>query len=430
MTDERFATPRQSVRPSDETTRRPAGTGRRSGGAADAVRVLTILAHPDLRRIGDRVPLVELDAGHGIELSRSKPELAPPDMVWHGRPLDDPYLSRQPWRLEADGEGLVLHRQGSGLDVRVDGEGVIRRDDPAGTITVPAVALDAGVSLILADRVALWLHRLPTDAVAGPIDREMVGASATLGEVLNSIERAADLGVPVLLRGESGTGKELAARALHARGRRPNGPFVAVNLGALSPTLAASELFGHTKGAFTGAIGKPGFFRAAEGGTLFLDEVGEAPTEVQAMLLRALEVGEIVPVGSHEPVPVDVRLIAATDSDLEARVRRGDFKEPLLHRLSAYEIRLPALRERLDDLGRLFVHFAFRVLDEIGEGSRRGAPDADAPPWLPPDLIARLARYPWPGNVRQLRNIVRQLVIDGRGEAQLRAGPRLEALLD
>ena len=192
-----------------------------------------------------------------------------------------------------------------------------------------------------------------------------------------------------------------------------------------------AELFGHAKGAFTGAEkAREGFFRAAEGGTLFLDEIGEATPEVQAMLLRVLETRQVVPVGSHRPISLDVRLIAATDSDLVARSRRGDFKEPLLHRLAAYVVELPPLRERKEDIGRLFVHLARPVLRELGEEYRLNLPATDGRPWLPPSLIAHLARESWTGNVRQLANVVRQLVIDSREEGRLRDDPPLLAQLN
>lgn len=415
-----------SVAISDETTRQPARPGRSSGDGHgdDLVPALTILSHPDLRRIGDIAPLLELGLDCQVALSRTEPSFAPPGAIWDARPLDDPYLSRRPWILRPVGAGVSLHSHGSSIDLEMHGEPV------ADGVEISDVDLGRGVVVTLEHRIALLLHHIPTELPPSGSGSDMVGASAGLTRVRAAIGRVADLDVPVLLRGESGTGKELAARSLHDRSRRAARPFVAVNLGALSPSLAASELFGHVKGAFTGAVtAREGYFRAAEGGTLFLDEVGEAPSEVQAMLLRALDNGQIVPVGSHTPRQVDVRLVAATDSDLEGRARRGDFKEPLLHRLSAYEIQLPPLRERRDDLGRLFVFLAREFLRDLGEEELLDRCDPDAPPWLPADLMTRLAGFHWPGNVRQLKNVVRQLVIDSRSERQLRAGARLETLL-
>ncbi|MEM9594056.1 MAG: sigma 54-interacting transcriptional regulator [Acidobacteriota bacterium] len=408
----------------DSVTREP--PRRPAGADPPPVTAATLLSHPNLRRVGDRALLPELDAGAEVLLSRGSPDFAPPESAW-GRPLDDPYLSRRPVSLSRGPAGGLEIRQGeSPSTLRVDGREI------AGRVLVDGAALDGGVTLELADRVAMVLHRLPA-RLAGQgaaFGLGMVGASAGAARVRASVERVADLEVPVLLRGESGTGKELTAQAVHDRGPRRDGPFVAVNLGAIPPALAAAELFGSVKGAFTGAVGgQRGYFLTAHGGTLFLDEVGEAPAEVQVMLLRALETGEIYPLGSQQPRRVDVRLVAATDSDLEARVRRGDFKAPLLHRLAAYEITLPPLRERRDDIGRLLVHFARQELGALGQLSALEDHDPDAPPWLPADLAARLARFGWPGNVRQLRNVLRQLVIDARGRGSLEVGHRIESLL-
>lgn len=298
-------------------------------------------------------------------------------------------------------------------------------------MTHSAARLDTGVVLELAGRVTLYLHRQEDPPRARVAHHDsLIGESEALYSVREAIDRVAHLDVPVLLRGETGTGKELVASALHRRSRRHGRPFLAVNLGALPPSLAAAELFGNVKGAFTGASqARAGLFRGADGGTLFLDEVAEAPGEVQAMLLRALETQRVMTVGSHTEVPVNVRLIAATDAQLEQRVERGDFRAPLLHRLAAYEIQLPPLRQRLEDLGRLVAHFARQAEDEVeraGWLDSRGPAD---PPWMPSHVMARLALYRWPGNVRQLRNVVRQLMIDGQDEDSLRLGPRLERLL-
>jgi len=198
----------------------------------------------------------------------------------------------------------------------------------------------------------------------------------------------------------------------------------------LTPSLAASELFGNVKGAFTGAAqARAGFFRAADGGTLFLDEVAEAAGEVQAMLLRTLESRRVMAVGSHTETAVDGGLIAATDARLEQRVERGEFRAPLLHRLAAYEIHLPPLRARREDIGLLAAHFVRESEDELGRAGWLASREPDGPPWMPSEVMARLVRYHWPGNVRQLRNVIRQLMIDGQGEACLRLGPRFEALL-
>ena len=393
------------------------------------VALLTVLSHPDPGRVGERAGLTSLTHHGSVKLDRHSPRFTPLGQPWNDRPLDDPYLSRKPWTISRAEQGLLLARGDSSTELRLDGARV------GETAFVSAHDLELGVTLELSGRIALLLHSMPQDlfsaAETEPQHHEMVGASASLMRVRHAVTRVADLAVPVLIRGESGTGKELVARALHHQSRRAGKPFVAVDLGVLSPALAAAELFGHAKGAFTGAAtAREGFFRAADGGTLFLDEVGEATAEVQAMLLRVLETRQVLAVGSHQPIPVDVRLIAATDSDLEARVRRGDFKEPLLHRLAAYVIELPPLRERREDIGRLFVHLARPVLRELGEEHRLQGPAEDGVPWIPAELMARLARETWTGNVRQLANVVRQAVIDSRGQSRLRDRPGLYARLD
>jgi two-component system nitrogen regulation response regulator GlnG len=201
-------------------------------------------------------------------------------------------------------------------------------------------------------------------------------------------------------------------------------------MAALPASLAAAELFGAAKGAFTGADRKrPGYFSRAHGGTLFLDEIGETPMEVQPLLLRALESGEIQPVGADEPARVDVRLLAATDGDLEQAIEAGRFRAPLLHRLSGYEIRIPPLRERRDDIGRLFVHFLRQELAAMGEERSLDDPGPEGRPWLTASLVARLAGCSWPGNVRQLRNVARQLAVDSRGLPEALVSPRLDVLL-
>ena len=384
-----------------------------------------MISHPDFRRAGERTVLWPLSAAPVLQLGRNTPEFSRPGEVWESRALDDPYLSRRPWSLSRQIDGVLLSREGSSTELIADGESVGR------SMLLPDELVDRGVILELAGRITLLLHSASSVSLeAQRVDTSIVGASEALSEVLAAIQRVADLSVPILLRGESGTGKELVARELHRQSRRSRRPFIAVNLGALPTSLAASELFGHVKGAFTGAASaREGYFSAADRGTLFLDEIGEAPAEVQAMLLRTLETGEVVPVGSHTAKKVDVRVIAATDSDLESRASRGDFKEPLLHRLSAYVIRLPALRDRRDDIGRLALSFVRHALDELGDAERLDRFEPQGEPWMEASVAARLTRHAWPGNVRQLRNVVRQLVIDSRGQELLRPGRRLDELL-
>jgi two-component system nitrogen regulation response regulator GlnG len=233
----------------------------------------------------------------------------------------------------------------------------------------------------------------------------------------------------VLVLGETGSGKELAARAIHQASQRRGEPFVAVNMATLPATLAAAELFGAVRGAYTGADRRrQGLFAQAHGGTLFLDEIGETPPEVQALLLRAVETHEIRPVGSEAVQKVDVRLISATDADLEAGIAAERFRAPLLYRLGGFELHLPPLRARRDDIARLLRHFLRRELAAVGEQRRLETAPGETP-WLSAELVARLVAYDWPGNVRQLRNVTRQLVINSRGEERARLPEPVEMLL-
>jgi two-component system nitrogen regulation response regulator GlnG len=374
---------------------------------------LTILGHPQVQRIGERAALLDLSSGREALLSRGEPRFSPPGESAL-RPLAVPYLSRRPWLLRSTaGGGVQLVRGGSPMSLAANDEPV---DSEA---SFSAAEVERGVVLLLAGHVVLLLHRFRPVFPASLPRYGLVGLSDSLLDLCHQIARVADLNVPVLLRGESGTGKELVASALHGASSRRDRPFLALNMGALPASLAAAELFGATRGAYTGAEhARRGYFRRAHGGTLFLDEIGETPQEVQPLLLRALESGEVQPLGSEELARVDVRVLAATDADLEQAVAAGRFRAPLLHRLGGYAIRLPTLRERRDDIGRLFFHFLREELAAVGEELRLTDPDPDAQPWPPAAWIARLAAAPWPGNVRQLRNVARSLAIDSRGTGE------------
>ena len=388
-----------------------------------SVPALTVISHPLPRRAGERLLLDAVTAGREVALSRNGPDFTRPGSAL-GQPLSDPFISRKPL-LIAPGTlpGHVrLTNSDGGTQVGIAGSPL------QGTWELSPEELAAGVPLELGGRVVVLLHLVEPDAEGAASDTlGMVGESTGVRRLRHHIERVADLDVPVLIRGETGTGKERVAQAIHQRSQRRAGKFLSVNLGAIPKELAAAELFGTHKGAFTGATqSREGFFRAAHGGTLFLDEVGEAPPEVQVMLLRVLETGELYPVGGSTPVTVDVRLLAATDANLEEQIRDGRFKAPLMHRLAGYDIHVPPLRERREDIGRLFFHFAREELEVLGEAHRLDNDDAYAEPWLPAPLAVRLVRFPWPGNIRQLRNLARQLVIGSRGQPRLLADPRLE----
>jgi DNA-binding NtrC family response regulator len=247
----------------------------------------------------------------------------------------------------------------------------------------------------------------------------IIGSSPALRAVLRDLSLAADSDATVLILGESGTGKELAARALHLNSRRKSGPFVVVNCAAIPEGLIESELFGHRRGAFTGATeDRKGKFELADGGTLLLDEVGELPLALQPRLLRVLQEGEVDKVGAPSPVRVDVRVVTATHQDLEARVREGTFREDLWYRLNVIPLRLPPLRERPEDVPLLVEHLL------IKHSRRHGR----SVPRLSPEAFNRLERYDWPGNVRELENLLERLVVLSRSET-IEEGDLPETLL-
>jgi two-component system nitrogen regulation response regulator GlnG len=235
----------------------------------------------------------------------------------------------------------------------------------------------------------------------------LIGRSLAMQEIYRVIARLTQTDLTVMIMGESGTGKELVARALHDYGKRKRGPFVAVNMAAIPKELIESELFGHERGAFTGAIHRGiGRFEQAEGGSLFLDEIGDMPMEAQTRLLRVLQQGEYTTVGGRVPIKTDVRIIAATNRELRQLIQQGLFREDLYYRLNVVPVRLPPLRERVEDIGDLARHFLHKA---EGEGLPAKRLDTEA--------LELLKRYRWPGNVRELENLVRRLVVLHSGEA-------------
>jgi DNA-binding NtrC family response regulator len=318
----------------------------------------------------------------------------------------------------------------------LDGLGVLARMREAG-VAVPVIvqtahggidnvvtamragATDFVVKPVGAERLAVSLRNaLATSALEGELARikrsragtlsfkDIITRSPRMQAVLRTAEKAAGSAIPVLIEGQSGVGKELIARAIHGSGERRSKPFIAVNCGAIPDNLVESLLFGHEKGAFTGATERhTGKFVEASGGTLFLDEVGELPPAAQVKLLRAIQEGEVEPVGARKPVKVDVRLISATNRDLIADVKAGRFREDLFYRLHVFPITVPALRERPEDIPELTRHFLARFAAE--EGKRARSVSAEA--------LALLAAYRWPGNVRQLENAVFRAVVLAEG---------------
>jgi len=246
-------------------------------------------------------------------------------------------------------------------------------------------------------------RQLRAQAVSGSSFHGLIGRNPAMLALYDQISRVADLKTTVLIQGESGTGKELVARAIHTSGARAQQPFVAVNCGAISEHLLESELFGHVKGAFTGAINdKAGLFEQANGGTLLLDEVGEMPPLLQVKLLRVLQEGEIRRVGAAVSQRVDVRVVSATARDLQAEVASGRFREDLFFRLNVFTVQLPPLRERLDDLPLLADQFVRSCSARMGR---------EPAPRLTSDALRHLISYSWPGNVRELENVIERSLV-------------------
>ena len=401
--------------------------GTEQGRAPIRVPALSIVWHADPDRVGE-IHALALAAGQAVAVDRLAP-LFTPAGGGEGRPLADNRLSRSTPALHiswgAEGR-LTLAPGDPARPPEVYGAPLERP-----TVIEPA-ELDGGVIITLARRIVLCLHwiQLPL-ARSAPLG--LIGHGDGIEKVRQLIRRVADLDVPVLLRGETGSGKEMVARALVQASQRADKPLISVNMAAISPTTAVAELFGHERGAFTGAGGaREGYFGDAAGGTLFMDEVGLTPAGLQPMLLRVLETGEILPVGGTRPRKVNVRVVSATDADLEAQMADRAFLEPLFHRLAGFQIMLPPLRRRREDFGSLLLHFLRGELGAVGESDRLEdtSEDPTARPWLSATDVARLAMGSWPGNVRALRNAVRQIVISSRGEARARIDDRVEQLMD
>ena len=266
--------------------------------------------------------------------------------------------------------------------------------------------VDEAVALItraVAHNREIWSRDAGAETVSAP---GIIGSAPAMQEVFRAIGRLSRSHLTVLITGESGSGKELVARALHRHSPRATRTFIALNTAAIPRELLESELFGHERGAFTGAQSRRlGRFEQADGGTLFLDEIGDMPADLQTRLLRVLSDGEFYRVGGHMPVRVDVRIIAATHQDLEARVRAGTFREDLFHRLNVIRVHSPALRERREDIPLLLAHFLEQAAREIGV----------EPKTLKPEVVRYLGTLDWPGNVRQLENSCRWLTVMASG---------------
>ncbi|MCB9760776.1 MAG: sigma-54-dependent Fis family transcriptional regulator [Alphaproteobacteria bacterium] len=385
------------------------------GHAAPWRFTLTVLAHPDLGRVGARA---RLDPAGELQISRVTPLFSGPGGA-QPRALDTPRLSRAPLSMQVAGERLRVH-VAEQQPARIDGRPV----EGAQTLSLDRVRR-AGVLIELGRCVLLWLHLAPVDE-ADEDDLGLVGVSLAMARVRAQVRVASRAPGPVLIRGETGSGKELVARALHRLGPRAGGPLISVNMAAIPRELAAATLFGHARGAFTGAVSdQPGLFGQAHGGTLFLDEVGETPDAVQPQLLRALDQGEIQPAG-RPPAVVDVRVIAATDADLEQLVQEGHFREALYYRLRGVQLRVPPLRARQVDVPLLLARFLTEALERLGASHRLDPPTPGARPWLGLKLVLGLMARPFNGNVRELRSLANEIALFSADQPSAALPPEAE----
>jgi DNA-binding NtrC family response regulator len=329
---------------------------------------------------------------------------APSDLV-----LTDPAVSRQHFRIDAE-EEYILRDLGSTNGTRVGG------------VRVREVLLDDGAVITCgATRLAFKHTDAPMRIELATDDgfEGLIGRSVAMRELFALLAKIAVTDAPVLIEGETGTGKERVARAVHVRSRRAARPFVVFDCGAVPPTLIESELFGHEKGAFTGATERrAGVFERAGGGTVLLDELGELQLELQPKLLRVLESNEVFRVGAQKPTPIDARVVAATNRDLQARVTEGQFREDLYYRLAVVTLKVPPLRERREDIPVLAAHFA---RDRIFPGGAEGGRGWET-------IFEFMKGHDWPGNVRELRNVVERAVI--MSDPKRLTGDPLDALAE
>ncbi len=371
----------------DETIAVPLSA--RSHPSERLVPCLGIVWHPDFSRIGD---IAFLNTGERAvsELSRATPDFK---NINSGTvcPLMDPRVSRKPLTIKGAGQGkFEITPPDSRMLVMVNGKLI------SGPIIAAFDELGSDIIITLSNSVILSIFMGPQEHSSAPSKAGMLGVGAQIQKTWHTIERAAATDFPILIRGETGTGKELAAQAVHAMSARTSETLVSINMATLSSELGAADLFGASKGAFTGAVrDRMGLFEQATKGSIFLDEIGDAPSSIQAMLLRILETGEYRRVGEEKQRKTGARVIAATDSGLEP----NSFSQPLLRRLENITLTMAPLRNRRVDIGVIIVHF----LSELGSLGKTQS----LTPW-----IASLVLYSWPGNVRELRNVVQQMVMD------------------
>ena len=374
-----------------------------------AFPALTIVWHPNLDRVGQMALLwPEIGDEGGSHLSRVEPIFGEPGLDT-GRPLDHRGIGRRENPAldirYKKGRGFEIERRDRQIEIEVNLEPL------AGSRRLSAEEVRAGVVITVGRHFVFCFHLVRTPVTRSSVPG-LLGTSDAIEDLRRSILRAAKKKTFVLLRGESGTGKELAARALHEAGPRAKGPFIPVNMGALGGDQARADMFGYRKGAFTGATaGFPGYFRSAAGGTIFLDEIGFLTSDVQPMLFRVLDDKEILSMGTSQPVKVDVRVVAATDRNLEELVEKQQFERSLYNRLeSAVSIGLAPLRERREDVGCLLVHFLRKEVGDAAELQRFLDERPPNRPWLWASDVAAVALSSLPGNARDLQGLAGNLL--------------------
>jgi DNA-binding NtrC family response regulator len=371
------------------------------GKRADQTAILTLLAQQPLIFKKARFK-VNKGVDEGKEMILQKPHVSIGTLQENDLVLTDPTVSRRHAIIEERTNGYVLRDLDSTNGTFLDGVRV-REGYPA-----PGSIIRLGKTELLFSPLQERIENLKSN-----LDNfgELTGASVPMREVYGILDRISPTDVTVLLEGETGTGKELAARAIHSHSRRADNPFVVVDCGAIATNLIESELFGHEKGAFTDAVRtRQGAFELADHGTIFLDEIGELSLDLQPKLLRALDQREIKRVGADKPVTFNVRIISATNKDLEKEVKAGRFREDLYYRLSVVRVSMPPLRGRKDDIETIAVHLLAGISSDIGKKITG----------LSLEASAALMAYPWPGNVRELKNVL------GRAAA-LCDGKKIEA---
>jgi len=365
------------------------------GGRPAALLGLTILWHPDSTRIGEQ--FIGPASQGAVEVSRYAPLFFRPGQ--DGIAIGHRAIARAPLNLRRTlDDGVEITPPDSRMAVEVNGAVL------SAAITFDCDAVARGIVLGLGGHVLVCLHWMTSFPRANDVPG-LLGVSSGAIATRELIRQVAPTDLPVLLLGETGTGKDVAARAIHATGKRRSLPLVAVNMATLNESLAAADLFGAAKGAYTGAqAARQGLFAEADGGTLFLDELGDTPATVQPMLLRVLETGRYRPLGATQEASTSARLIAATDQDLDAK----GFNQPLLRRMESFVIRVPALRERREDIGVLLLHALKGCVDSPEELAA-----------FPAGLVSEMCNYDWPGNIRQLANVARRAVMAQRADQPL-----------